>query len=141
MCVDVIRRKEYDEAAVVKKFGVRPGSIPDYLALVGDTADGIPGLPGWGAKSSATLLLEYEHLDRIPDDPADWTVKVRGAARLAQNLAEHRAEAALYRTLATLRTDVPLAEELVDLEWSGARRAELEELCAELGDPRLLEQL
>lgn len=141
VCVDVVRRKEYDEDGVIEKFGVRPRSIPDYLALVGDTADGIPGLPGWGAKSSSTLLMEYGHLDRIPPDAADWTVKLRGAARLAETLAELRDEAALYRTLATLRTDVPLEQELVDLEWAGARRAELEALCAEIGDAGLLERI
>jgi len=139
VCVDVIRKREYDEAGVIDKFGVRPRSIPDYLALVGDTADGIPGLPGWGAKSSSTLLMEYEHLDRIPRDAADWAVKVRGALRLAETLAEYGAEAALYRTLATLRTDVPLEQDLGDLEGKGPRREELETLSSEIGDRRLLE--
>ena len=140
VCTDVIRKKEYDEAGVLEKFGVRPASIPDYLALVGDDADGIPGLPGWGAKSSSTLLLEYGRLDSVPDDAEAWTVKVRGAARLAATLGELREEALLYRTLATLRTDVPLQEDLDDLEWKGRRKAELEALCVEIGDQRLLDQ-
>ena len=141
VCVDVVRKREYDEAGVIEKFGVRPASIPDYLALVGDDADGIPGLPGWGAKSSSTVLMEYDHVERIPADVAQWSVKVRGAARLAETLGEQREEALLYRTLATLRRDVPLAEELDDLEWSGPRRGELEALCAEIGETRLPESV
>ena len=104
----VDRRKEvrYDRAGVVEKFGVEPSSIPDWLALVGDTADGIPGLPGWGAKSASTVLACYGHLENIPDDPEAWDVTVRGGPRLAATLAEQRTDAELYRRLATLDLDV-----------------------------------
>ncbi len=125
--------KFLDEDAVFEKYGVVPESIPDYLALVGDTADGVPGLPGWGAKSASTVLTAYGHIDAIPDDPIDWTVAVRGKARLAETLAERREDAMLYRSLTTLRRDVPLTESLDDLEWRGVRRSEYEALCGELG--------
>lgn len=129
------RRREIviDEDGVWEKWGVGPESIPDYLGLVGDTADGFPGVPSWGAKSASTLLARYTHLDRIPADAKDWDVKVRGAERLAANLRDHRAEAALYRQLATLRLDVPLTESLKDLEWRGAPRETYLEFCDELG--------
>jgi len=129
------RRREIviDEDGVWEKFGVRPESIPDYLGLVGDTADGIPGVPSWGAKSASTLLARYVHLDRIPPQAGDWDVKVRGAERLAENLREHRREADLYRRLATLRRDVPLEENLGDLEWRGVHRNAFLELCDEFG--------
>ena len=137
VCVDRRRKKCMGEDAVRAKFGVAPASIPDWLALVGDTADGIPGLPRWGAASSAKLLAEYGSIERIPDNPADWTVSVRGAAALAENLKTRRDEARLYKQLATLRTDVPLAESMAELEWRGARRTELEALCERLGDRAL----
>jgi 5'-3' exonuclease len=110
-----------DEAGVWERFGVGPASIPDYLALVGDSADGFPGLPGWGAKSAATLLARWGAIDAVPDDPADWDVTVRGAARLAASLREGRQQAALFRTLATLREDAKgVLEDGVDaLEWRG----------------------
>jgi 5'-3' exonuclease len=110
-----------DEAGVWERFGVGPASIPDYLALVGDSADGFPGLAGWGAKSAATLLARWGSIDAIPDDPADWDVTVRGAARLAGSLREGREPAALFRTLATLRDDAPgvLADGVDALEWRG----------------------
>jgi 5'-3' exonuclease len=126
-------RKRYDERGVVEKFGIRPSSIPDYLALVGDAADRVPGIPGWGAKSSSTLLARYGHIEDIPASPTGWDVKVRGAARLSTNLEAARAEAALYRTLTTLRLDVPLDEDLADLEWRGAHRSRFLELCDRLG--------
>ena len=107
---------ERDEEGVWEKFGVGPASIPDYLGLVGDTADGIPGLPGWGAKSTATVLAHYRTIEEIPDDAADWEVTVRSAAKLAETLAAHRDDALLYRKLAVLRRDVPLSETLADLE-------------------------
>jgi 5'-3' exonuclease len=109
---DRMRNKVYDEAGVVLKFGVQPRSIPDFLALVGDTADGIPGLPGWGARSASVVLAEYTHLENIPDDAATWRVAVRGAKALAATLAAGRDAVSLYRTLATLRRDVPLVETL-----------------------------
>ncbi len=124
----------YGHDGVREKFGIDPESIPDYLALVGDTADGIPGIPRWGAKSAAAVLAHYRHLEKIPDDVSAWEVKVRGAKTLAQNLAAMREEAALYKELATLRIDVPLEESLDDLEWKGARKDELEALCAEIGE-------
>lgn len=137
------RRRELvlDEAAVVEKFGVEPASIPDLLALVGDSADGIPGIPRWGMKSAAALLARYGHLDAIPDDEGEWDIEVRGAAGLAKNLRENREAATLYRTLATLRTDVPLAEDLDALEWKGADRAALSALCAEIGDDGFLDRV
>ena len=110
-----------------------PASIPDYLALVGDAADGIPGVPRWGAKSVAAMLSRYEYIERIPPDPADWDVKVRGAAAMAGSLAERREDAMLYKRLATLRLDVPILETLDELRWRGARRDEYTALCGELG--------
>jgi 5'-3' exonuclease len=135
--LDRVRRTLRDEAGVAAKFGVPPASIPDWLALVGDDADGIPGVRGFGAKTAAALLARYGRIDAIPDDEAAWDVKVRGAKALAANLRSARDDARLYRTLATLRTDVPLAESLDDLEWRGARRAELAAVCAELADDSL----
>lgn len=122
-----------DEAGVIAKHGVAPESIPDLLALVGDTADGIPGLTGWGKSSAAKVLAVWHHLDRIPDDPARWNVAVRGADRLAASLNEHREDALLYRTLATLRSDCPIACDTDALAWRGPDRAALAELCDELG--------
>lgn len=133
--------KVLDEPGVAEKFGVPPASIPDYLALVGDSADGIPGVPRWGAKSAAAVLSRWGHVEDIPDDPDRWGVKVRGAKALATSLGEMREEATLYRTLATLRDDVPLEETLADVEWGGARRAELEALCEELGETTVLERI
>jgi 5'-3' exonuclease len=130
---DRLRRITYDEAAVRVKFGVGPESIPDLLALIGDTADGIPGIPGWGPKSAATVLSAYGHLERIPLDPADWAVPVRGQARLAATLATRRSDALLYKRLATLRRDVPLAEPLAMLRWRGAPRRAYGALCERLG--------
>lgn len=122
-----------DRDAVVEKFGVEPASIPDWLGLVGDAADALPGLPGWGAKSSATILARYGHLEHIPLDASLWDVKVRSADKLAATLVEHISEALLYRYLALLRTDVPLPDSLGDLEWKGAPRQRYEALCDELG--------
>jgi 5'-3' exonuclease len=139
--LDRVRRKLYDEAGVIEKFGVPPASIPDWLALVGDTADGYPGAPRWGAKSAATVLAHYKHIDAIPDNEAQWQVAVRGAAGLASSLREHRQELALYRRLATLRTDVPIDEELDALRWAGALRPDLTAMCAELGDNDLVQRV
>ena len=135
------RKLVLDAAGVVAKFGVPPAAIPDYLALVGDAADGIPGVPRWGAKSAAALLSRFGTIDQIPDDPRAWGVPVRGAEALAQSLATQREAAALYRELATLRLDVPLAESVDELAWRGADRARLTALCAELGDDSILERL
>ena len=125
-----------DEAGVWERFGVGPASIPDYLALVGDSADGFPGLPGWGAKSAAAVLAWYGHIDAIPDDPGDWAVPVRGAARLAATLAGSRDAAELFRVLATLRTDVEgVAEDgVAPLAWTGPSPA-FARICADLDAP------
>ena len=108
-----------DEAGVIAKFGVPPVSIPDYLALVGDAADGYPGLPGWGAKSAAAVLAKFGHLESIPEDWQTWSVNAASPARLAKTLAAERELALLFRDLATLRTDVPLRESVDDLRWQG----------------------
>jgi 5'-3' exonuclease len=136
--LDRRRRLTYDESGVIAKWGVRPPSIPDLLALVGDAADGYPGLPGWGAKSAAAVLFRYESLDAIPARAADWDVPVRGAVNLAATLRAQRDEAFLYRTLARLRTDAPLPERSLDaLRWRGAPRARWQAFCDEIGLPRL----
>jgi len=140
VCWDRRREIVIDEAGVVEKYGVSPVSIPDWLALVGDSADGIPGIPGWGAKSSASMLAHYGHIENIPDNPDEWKVSVRGAARLAENLSGQREDALLYRQLATLRQDVPLTEKFNDLEWKGAYER-LKEFCHELGDERIPERI
>jgi len=132
VCFERFKNNVMNEAGVVEKFGVQPASIPDYLGLVGDTADGIPGIPRWGARSAAQVLARWGSIAAIPDDPKLWDLTIRGADALAQNLRERREAAMLYRKLATLRTDVPLTETLADLEWRGARKEQLEALCAEL---------
>jgi 5'-3' exonuclease len=128
------RQQSYmDEEGVIAKFGVSPESIPDYLALVGDTADGVPGLPGWGAKSASAVLSRYRKLESIPADVTQWEVVPRGAVKLAETLRLNRETAAAYRTLTTLRFDVPLKEELADLEWRGVNRDAFEALCDRFG--------
>ena len=112
-----------DEAAVVAKFGVLPASIPDYLALVGDAADGYPGLPGWGAKSSAAVLARYLHLEAIPDDPRTWGVNAANSGALAATLGRERERAFLFRDLATLRTDIPVFDDVDQLRWAGPTAA------------------
>ena len=131
-----------DEAGVIEKFGVPPAAIPDYLALVGDSADGIPGIPRWGARSAATVLSEYGAIDAIPPDAGDWGLKIRGAPALASGLAERMDDALLYRQLARLRLDVPLPEtDPEQLRWTGVRLPELEEFCRSLGLESLLGRL
>jgi 5'-3' exonuclease len=127
------RNTVLDEPGVVAKFGVRPQSIPDWLGLVGDAADGFPGIPGWGEKSAAAVLTQYEHLEAIPADPHTWGLSASRATRLAESLTQHWAEALLFRTLATLRTDVPVQETLADLQWQGADER-LKAVCHRLGD-------
>lgn len=132
---DRVRDRRIDREGVLAKFGVLPESIPDYLALVGDTADGIPGIPRWGAKGAACVLRHYQHLEAIPHNPAEWAVKGRGAATLAANLAANYDEALLFRRLATLRCDVPLVEDsLSQLRYRGVDLGALKVLCDELGD-------
>ncbi|MGH7680473.1 MAG: 5'-3' exonuclease [Candidatus Eiseniibacteriota bacterium] len=118
-----------DEQGVIEKFGVSPASIPDYLALVGDSADGYPGLPGWGAKSASAVLAIYKRLEDIPGFATDWRVEVRGGEKLAETLRERRKEAKLFRTLATLRTDQPKVT-VDDLQYRGPK-PEFEELAKE----------
>jgi 5'-3' exonuclease len=132
-------RELRDEAAVRRKFGVAPGSIPDWLALVGDAADGYPGLPGWGPRSATTLLARYQRLEHVPKLAAQWDVPVRGALRLATTLAEHRERALLFRELATLRLDVPLGADVDALRWTGPR-ADFAAWAERLGTPALHER-
>jgi 5'-3' exonuclease len=129
----------YDEAGVLEKWGVRPASIPDWLALVGDSSDGYPGLPGWGAKSAAAVLRRYGSIDDIPTRASAWDVPgVTGAVRLAAVLAEQHDAAILYRTLARLRLDTPIPQASAgELEWRGAPRATWEAFCDRWGLPRL----
>lgn len=140
VCWDRRRDIVYDEAAVLAKFGVRPASIPDWLALVGDSADGYPGLAGWGPKSASAVLSRYEHIESLPDDATKWGLDAGRALRLAERLRAHQKEALLYRHLATLRYDVPLDERLADLEWRGAHQ-HLKRLCAELGSETFPERV
>jgi 5'-3' exonuclease len=109
----------YDEPGVVRKFGVSPASIPDYLALVGDAADGYPGLPGWGAKSTAAVLARFQHLELIPLDWKDWRVNAANASSLSRTLLQEREPALLFRRLATLRTDIALFDDVDQLKWNG----------------------
>ena len=132
-------RELRNEAAVHQKFGVVPASIPDWLALVGDSADGFPGLAGWGAVSAATMLARYRHLEHIPKLAAEWDVPVRGALRLATTLAEQRDRALLFRELATLRLDAPIGVDVDALRWTGPR-AEFAGWSARLGAPELHER-
>lgn len=139
---DRIRNRTYDEAGVVEKWGVTPRSIPDYLALVGDSSDGFPGLPGWGAKSAAAVLSRWIHLDAIPASPLDWEVPLRNASRLAATLVDGREEALLYRRLATLNADARInTTDLAELEWRGVPRDEFIGLCDELGFNRIRERV
>lgn len=133
VCLDRRREVTLDEVGVMEKFGVSPESIPDYLGLVGDSADGIPGIPRWGAKTSARMLARYRHTESIPKELSQWDVELRGAAGISTSLEEHREEALFYRDLATLRLDVDLPQSLEQLEWHGVRREEFQALCAELG--------
>ena len=130
-----------DEAGVQAKFGVSPESIPDFLALVGDAADGLPGVYGWGKKSAATVLSRYVRIEGIPENAGAWEEKPRGAYDLAAELKHDRENALLYRKLATLRLDVPLEEDLDALEWRGAPREALEAICRELREEDALSRV
>jgi 5'-3' exonuclease len=132
-------REVRDEAGVLKKFGVAPASIPDWLALVGDSADGYPGLPGWGAASATAALARYRHLEHIPKVAAAWNLSVRGSMRLAATLADQWERVLLFRELATLRTDVPIAATVDLLRWTGAR-ADFVTWAERLGSPALHER-
>ena len=137
--LDRRRRTVIDEAGVLERFGVRPASIPDYLALVGDSADGFPGLPGWGARSAAAVLARWERLEAIPDDPGDWEVELRGAGRLAATLRSSRELAGRFKLLATLRVDRSLLAGVEDLRWHGPDVG-FHRLAADLGAPALAER-
>jgi 5'-3' exonuclease len=147
-CVDDVRvvqlerrtGRVIDEEGVAGKFGVLPESIPDYLALVGDSADGFPGLPGWGAKSTAAVLARYRHLEAIPDSAGDWDLTLRGADRLAEALLEGRDDARLFRDLATLRTQIPVFEDVDELRWQGPE-AGFWAWCERVGATRLADRV
>ena len=139
VCWDRRRDIIIDEAGVVEKYGVRPQSMPDWLALVGDSADGYPGIPGWGAKSASVVLAHYKHMEMIPDDSSRWKVSSISsgrAASLAENLSQRREEALLYKKLATVREDIPLQEKLADLKWQGAYKRFMK-FCHDLGDEKI----
>lgn len=140
VCWDRRRDIVLDERGVLAKFGVAPPSIPDWLALVGDAADGYLGIPEWGAKSASAVLARFGHLESIPEDPSRLGLALGRATRLADSLAIYREEAFLYRRLATLRDDVPLGEELAELEWRGAEPG-FEAVCQELGDADLAQRV
>jgi 5'-3' exonuclease len=135
--IDRMRKKLTDEQKLRELRGVGPASIPDWLGLMGDPADGIPGIPGFGAKSAAAVLAHYERIENIPEDAADWEVAVRGAQRLAASLAERREEALLYKRLATLSEDAPISRRLAELEWKGVPRGAFEDFCVEMNADRL----
>jgi 5'-3' exonuclease len=136
------RRREIilDEKGVTEKFGVGPESIPDFLALVGDAADGYPGIQGWGEKSTATVLSKFKHIESIPNDPNKLGLGLGRATTLLGNLQQNYKDALLFRELSTLRTDVPLKEKLSDLKWLGAW-SRLTKVCKELGDERIPERV
>jgi 5'-3' exonuclease len=139
VCWDRRREIIINEAGVVEKFGVGPQSIPDYLGVVGDSADGFPGIPGWGAKSASAVLAHYKKLEAIPKDAAKWkvpSISAGRAASLAESLSKNWENALLFRKLATVRTDVPLEENLNDLKWQGAHR-KFTEFCKSLGDEKI----
>ena len=140
ICWDRRREILLNEPGVVEKFGVSPESIPDYLALVGDSADGYPGIQGWGAKSTATVLAKFKHIESIPEDPRKFPLGLGRATTLIGNLKENYEDALLFRELSTLRRDVPLKETLKDLKWQGAY-PRLKKLCKELGEGRIPERV
>lgn len=140
VCWDRRREIVLNERGVIEKFGVSPESIPDFLALVGDAADGYPGIQGWGAKSTATVLAKYKHIESIPRDPSKLGLGLGRATTLLENLQTRCKDALLFRELSTLRTDVPLKETIADLEWRGAH-PRLKKLCAELGEERIVERV
>jgi len=140
VCWDRRREIILDENGVIEKFGVGPESIPDYLALVGDSADGYPGIQGWGAKSTSTVLSKYKHIESIPKDPNKLGLGLGRATTLVENLQANYDDALLFRELSTLRIDVPLKETLADLKWMGAY-PRLKKLCHELGDERIPERI
>jgi len=140
ICWDRRREIMLNDKGVTEKFGVGPDSIPDFLALVGDSADGYPGIQGWGEKSTSTVLAKYKHIEAIPNDPNKLGLGLGRATTLLENLQKNYKDALLFKDLATLRTDVPLKETLADLKWQGAY-PRLKKLCHELGDERIPERV
>lgn len=140
VCWDRRREITLDEKGVIEKFGVKPESIPDYLALVGDSADGYPGIQGWGAKSTSTVLAKFKHIESIPNDPKKIPLGLGRATILVENLQQNYKDALLFRELSTLREDVPLKESLKDLEWKGAT-SKLKKVCEELREERIVERV
>ncbi|MBK9925351.1 MAG: flap endonuclease [Anaerolineales bacterium] len=140
ICWDRRREILLDEKGVVEKFGVSPESIPDYLALVGDSADGYPGIQGWGEKSTSAVLAKFKHIESIPKDPKKIPLSLGRATTLLENLQTNYENALLFRELSTLRTDVPLKETLNDLKWQGAH-PRLKKLCEEVGESRIPERV
>jgi len=140
VCWDRRREIILDEKGVIEKFGVSPASIPDYLALVGDSADGYPGIQGWGAKSTSTILAKFKHIESIPKDPKKLGLGLGRATTLVENLQNNYSDALLFRELSTLRKDVPLKESLDDLKWRGSY-PRLKKICHEMGDERIPERI
>lgn len=140
ICWDRRREITLNEKGVIEKFGMAPKSIPDFLALVGDSADGYPGIQGWGAKSTAAVLAKFKHIESIPKDPKKLPLGLGRATTLVENLQQNYEDALLFRELSTLRTDVPLKETLNDLKWQGATPL-LKKVCKELGSESILERV
>ena len=140
VCWDRRREITLDEKGVVEKFGVKPESIPDYLALVGDSADGYPGIKGWGEKSTSSILAKFKHIESIPKDPKKIPLSLGRATTLLENLQTNYKDALLFRELSTLRQDVPLKESLKDLEWKGATE-KFKRVCVELREGRIVERV
>lgn len=140
ICWDRRREIHLDEKGVVQKFGVKPESIPDYLALVGDSADGYPGIKGWGEKSTSAILAKYKHIESIPKDPKKIPLSLGRATTLLENLQANYKDALLFKELSTLRQDVPLKESLKDLEWKGATE-KFKRVCVELREGRIVERV
>lgn len=139
--LDRIHDRVVDEDAILTRFGLAPGQLPELFALIGDPSDGLPGLPHWGPKSASAVLQRYGRVEDIPLRAEEWDVKIRGAERLAQLLASRRREVILMRDLCRLRTNVPISDSLEDLEWLGANRKELTELVGWLGGSEMLEKV
>ncbi len=140
ICWDRRREIVLNEKGVIEKFGVLPESIPDFLALVGDSADGYPGIQGWGEKSTSTVLAKYKHIESIPDDPNQLGLGLGRATTLIENLKNNYKDALLFRELSTLRTDVPIKETLADLRWQGVH-PRLKKICKELGSESIVERI
>lgn len=141
VALDRVRKRLANEESIRERFGVPPAAIPDLLGLVGDAADGLPGVPGFGLKTASSLLRCYQRIENIPDDPSSWEVKVRGAPTLAATLRARRREAVLVRNLCTLRTDLPITDSVDDLEWQGADREALSRWVSRLSAEEILERI